>query len=291
MANVHEEVGMQAGVQPVASPRERAAGGSNGRRIAFKVVAGVFTAGALGGFFGISIFFFWLDTSDGGIHKVHNMGYGALFGAILATGFLVQNWRPERKVSAFYQILDVGAAAIIGGAIATNGFTVVGGVIILVAYGILFALHPYRSDLLHPRREGFSLVLLTLTVLGAIPLIGFALTTARLQRDGVSLDPHVSQGHWALMASMAVGIVLVGFLSSFKFRGWRITACSAGAAAFAYGLASAIYPHHPGAEGTGWAWVAMVGGLMFIVSAEWEARRAPIGPWSRRAGRIGEAQR
>ena len=261
---------MEARTESVGPPT---APGSSGKRIAFKVLSGVFTAGALGGFFGISIFLFWLDTPEGGIHKVHDMGYGALFGAILATGFLVQNWRPERKISAFYQILDVAAAALIGGAISADGFTLAGGVIILVAYGILFALHPYRSALMHPEREGFSFVLLALTALGAVPLISYALTSARLQRNGLSVDPHVSMSHWALMASMAIGIVLVGFLSSFKFRGWRITAFSAGAAAFAYGLASAIYPHHAGAEGTGWAWVAMVGGVAFIAAAEWEARR------------------
>lgn len=264
---------MEAGTVESGQTTQTEAVGSSGRRIAFKVLSGVFTAGALGGLFGIAIFLFWSDTSDGGIHKVHDMGYGALFGAILATGFLVQNWRPERKISAFYQILDVGAATLVGGAIAMNGFTLAGGVIILVAYGILFALHPYRSALLRPEREGFSLVLLGLTALGAVPLISYALTVARLQRDGLSVDPHVSMGHWALMASMAIGIVLVGFLSSFKFRGWRITAWSAGAAAFGYGLASAIYPHHAGSEGTGWAWVAMIGGLVFIAAAEWEARR------------------
>jgi len=34
------------------------------------------------------------------------------------------------------------------------------------------------------------------------------------------------------MAAMAIGIVLVGFLSAFKFRGWRISAWSAAAALF-----------------------------------------------------------
>src|SRR5439155_17634095 len=199
---------MEAGERLAGAP-DVAAPGSNAKRIAFKVLAGLFAAASFGGLFGAAVVFAWFDTDDGGIHRVHDMGYGALFGAILTTGFLVQNWRPERKVSAFYQILDVALATAIAGAIATNGFAGL-ALFILVAYVILFVLHPYRSELLHPQREGFSPLLMGLTLLGAIPLIAFALTTARLQRNGLSLDPHVEAGHWVLMASMAIRIVLVG---------------------------------------------------------------------------------
>lgn len=265
---------MEAGVEPVAASHAEA-GGSHAKRIAFKVLAGLFAAASFGGLFGVAIIFAWTDNTDGGIHRVHDMGYGALYGAILTTGFLVQNWRPERKVSAFYQILDVALATAIAGAIATNGFAGL-AVFILVAYVILFVLHPYRSELLHPEREGFSLPLLGLTVLGAIPLVASALTWARLQRDGLSLDPHVKAGHWVLMAAMAIGIVLVGFLSAFRFRGWRISAWSAGAALFLYGLISTVYPHKAGSEGTGWGLIALFGGLVFIAAAEWEARRAAV---------------
>jgi hypothetical protein len=261
---------MEATAESAGAP---AVPGSSGKRIAFKILAGVFTAGAFLGLFGVAIIFAWFDNDEGGIHRVHDMGYGVLFGALLTTAVLLQNWRPERRISAFYQILDVGVATLIGGAIATDGFTLVGGVIVLVAYGILFALHPYRTALLKPEREGFSPVLLALTVLGAIPLVWYALTMAKLQRNGLSLDPHVKMGHWALMGAMAIGIVLVGFLSSFKFRGWRISAWSAGAGAFLYGLVTVVYPHRAGAEGTGWALVALFGGLVFIAAAEWEARR------------------
>jgi hypothetical protein len=246
--------------------------GSSGKRIAFKILSGLFAAGAFGGLFGIAIIFAWFDTDEGSIHRVHDMGFGALFGAILTTGFLVQNWRPEQKVSAFYQILDVALATAIAGAIATNGFAAL-AVFVLVAYVILFVLHPYRSELLHPHREGFSLLLLGLTVLGAIPLIASALTWARLQRNGLSLDPHVKAGHWVLMASMAIGIVLVGLLSAFKFRGWKISAWSAAAAVFLYGLISVVYPHKAGSAGTGWGLVAMAGGLVFAAAAYWEARK------------------
>jgi hypothetical protein len=245
------------------------------RRVAFKVLAGLFAAAAAGGLFGIAVIFAWFDTDDGGIHRVHDMGYGALYGAILTMGFLVLNWRPEKKVSPFYQILDVALATAIAGAIATRGFAML-GLFILVAYVILFVLHPYRSELLHPQREGFSPILMGLTVLGAIPLIWYALAMAKLQRDGVPIDPHVKNDHWTLMAAMAIGIVLVGFLSAFKFRGWRISAWCAAAALFLYGLISVVYPHKAGAEGTGWGLVAMAGGLVFAAAAQWESTRKAV---------------
>jgi hypothetical protein len=264
---------MEAGTQSAAT--EATAGGSNVTRIAFKVLSGLFAAAAFGGLFGIAVIFAWFDNEDGGIHRVHDMGFGALFGAILTVGLLVQNWRPERKVSAFYQTLDVAVAVIVASALATSGFFIL-GVFVLIGYGILFVLHPYRSQVLHPQREGFSPILLGLTLVGAIPLIWYALSAAKLQRNGLAIDPHVKNDHWTLMAAMAIGIVLVAFLSAFKFRGWLISAWCAAAALFLYGLISVVYPHKAGSEGTGWGLVAMAGGFVFAAVAHWESRR-PVG--------------
>jgi hypothetical protein len=266
---------MEAAERP-ARALDVAAPSSNGKRIAFKVLAGLLAAASFGGLFGAAVIFAWFDDSDSGIHRVHDMGFGALYGAILTMGFLVQNWRPEKKLSPFYQILDVALATAIAGAIATSGFAIL-GLFILIAYVILFVLHPYRSELLRPQREGFSPILLGLTVLGAIPLIWYALSMAKLQRNGFPADPHVSGDHWTTMAAMAIGIVLVGVLAAFKFRGWRISAWCAAAALFLYGLISVVYPHKAGSEGTGWGLVAMAGGVVFAAAAQWEARRAPAG--------------
>ena len=149
------------------------------------------------------------------------------------------------------------------------------GLIVTVAYVILLALQPYRQEVLRPRREGFSAPLFGLAVLGAVPLLWYALTVAGYQRNGLPKDPHVAQGHWYVMGAMAIGIVLTAVLSSLKFRGWAITAWSAAGAVALYGLASVVYPRYPGAEGTGWGIAAIVGGLVFAGVAEWERRRSP----------------
>jgi len=251
-----------------------AAAPPRGNPTVFKVFVWLFAVASLGGLLGISVITAWFENSDGGIHRVHYMGYGALYGVLLTTGFIVQNWHPERKISAFYQILDVGLAQLLAAVLATSGPAALFGVIVLVAYAVLFALHPYRPMLTKPAREGFSPLLMILTVGGAVPLIGFAVSAARLQRTGLALDPHVKGEHWSLMASMAIGIVLVAFLSCFKFPGWKITARSAGAALFFYGLIAAVYPHKAGSNGTGWSLAAVAGGLVFVAAAEWESRGA-----------------
>lgn len=245
------------------------------RGVVFTVVIWLFAVASFGGLLGFSVFTAWFDSSDGGIHRVHYMGFGVLYGVLLTTAFVVMNWRPEQKISAFYQILGVGLATLIGGAIATSGAGVISGIIIAVPSAIVFALHPHRALLTHPPREGFSALLAALTVVGAIPLIWFALSSGRLQRTGIAVDPHVKNDHWTLMASMALGIVLVAFLSAFKFPGWKISAWCAGAGLSLYGLISTVYPHRASSEGTGWGLAALFGGFLFSLAAQWEARPLP----------------
>ena len=237
-------------------------------------MAGILAAASFGVLFGVSIFIGWFETRHGGAHRVHNSGYAALSGAIITVGFLVQNWRPETKVSAFYQVVAAAIALVIAGLLSLSVFGVV-GLFIAIAAGVLLVLHPFRSVVLRPEREGFSAPLMALTALSAIPLVWFAVSMAEFQRTGVQADPHVGEGHWFTMAAMALAIPLAGALAAFKFRGWHITAWSAGAAAFLYGLASLIFPTLPGSEGAGWGIVAMLGGALFAGVAEWERRRTP----------------
>src|SRR5437016_5813964 len=107
---------------------------SRGRRIAFTVLTLLFAAGALGGLFGIGIVVGWFDDDAGGIHRVHDLGFGILFGVVLTVAPLVaMARRPERKPSAFLQVLAVAVAALLSGAIsATVGYIVI-AVVVAVA--------------------------------------------------------------------------------------------------------------------------------------------------------------
>jgi hypothetical protein len=259
--------------------------GSRVRRTAFTVLTIVFALGAFGGLFGIALFFGWFNNEAGGIHRVHYLGFGVLFGVLLTTAAVALVRRPENRASAFLQVVAVAVAAIVAAAVSADGnYLVLGLIVAAAAAGILLAVHPSRVSVLRPAADP-SPVLGTVAAVGAIPLVWFGLAMARLQRDGLLTDPHVKGDHWANMGAMAFGLALVGLLAAMRARGWRLTAWCAGLGVAVYGLASIVFARfpgtqvpYPGSEGMGWGLLALIGGLAFVAVAEWEARRAPAVP-------------
>jgi hypothetical protein len=253
---------------------------ANRRRIPLIVLAFLFGAGALGALFGIGIVIGWSDHDSGGIHRVHDIGFGILYGIVVAGAFFAMMRRPATKPSVFLQVVAAAVAVAIASLISADPDYLIIAAVVALAAAILLALHPAREEVLRPKTR-VSVPMSAFAVIGAVPLVWFGLTAARLQRNGSALDPHVKMDHWATMASMAFGLVLVGLLSSARIRGWRFTAWCAGLGAAVYGLASIVFHRFPGtdvsyagSEGIGWALVALVGGVAFVAVAEWEAGRS-----------------
>jgi hypothetical protein len=264
--------------------------GSRARRTVFGVLAVIFALGAFGGLFGFALFTGWFSSEDGGIHRVHYLGFGILFGVLLTTAAVALVRRPEDRPSAFLQVVAVAVAGVVGAAVSADGNYLVLGLIVAVIAAILLVVHPSRARMLHPAADP-SPVLGTLAAVGAIPLVWFGLTMARLQRNGLSNDPHVKGDHWANMAAMAIALALVGLLAAMRVRGWRLSGWCAGLGVAVYGLASIVFARfpgtqvpYPGSEGVGWGLVALIGGLAFVAVAEWEARRLPTVPSHDRTG-------
>lgn len=266
-----------------ASVQTASAKGS-GRRIAFTVATFIFGSAANGALFGVGLVIGWFDTEDGGIHRVHDLAFGILYGLILSVAFYAMVRRPEAKPSVFLQVVVIAVAALIAGVISADVSYLIIGPIVGAAAAILLALHPARVEVLHPGPKP-SLVMGALVLVESVPLVWFGLTMAGLQRQGVAADPHVSMDHWANMAAMAFGLLLTGLLASARIRGWRLTAWCAGLGTITYGLASIVFHNYPGthlaypgSEGVGWGVAASIGGLAFIAAAEWEsARLRPTG--------------
>jgi hypothetical protein len=251
----------------------------NGRRIAFTAATALFAVGAFGGLLGFSVLIGWFDNTDGRIHRVHDIGFGVLYGIILSAACLAMIRRPERKPSAFFQVLVTVVAGLIAALASADGRYLFFPIIVAASAAILLALHPARADLFRPALRP-SGVLAALALAGSVPLVWFGLTMGRLQRTGISVDPHVKNDHWANMAAMAFALVLMGLLASARMWGWRLTAWCAGLGASIYGLASIVFHRfpgtnapYPGSEGIGWGLAALIGGLAFITVAEWEVRR------------------
>jgi hypothetical protein len=248
----------------------------------FSILAFVFGAGALGGLFGIGLVIGWFDTDEGGIHRVHDLGFGILYGVLVAAALFAMVWRPWAKPSVLFQVVAVAVAVIVAALISSDPGYIVLAAALLVTCAILLALHPARESVLHPKAEP-SPVMAGFVLLGAIPLVWFALSSATLQRNGSTVDPHVRDSHWTTMTAMAIGLLAVGLLSSARISGWRLTAWCAGLGTGVYGLASIVFRRIPGtevpyagSEGISWGLLALVGGISFIVVAEWDARRSRV---------------
>ena len=254
---------------------------SQGRHIAFTVVTLLLAAGALGGLFGIGIVIGWWDTDEGGIHRVHDIGFGVLYGVLLCVAFVALARRPETRPAAYFQVVAVALAAAVAGLVSADANYLILALAVGAGAAILLALHPDRDVLLHPRPDPDA-VLGGFVLVAAFPLLWLAWTMARLQRVGPSADPHVSMDHWANMAAMALGLLFVGAIAATRIRGWRLSAWCAGLGAAGYGLASIVFHRfpgsdlrYPGSEGVGWGLLALLGGLAFIAVSEVEARRPP----------------
>jgi hypothetical protein len=222
-------------------------------------------------FFGLtSLALAWFQDLEGVAGPVTELGYGALVGIILTVGVASQLRAPERRIAGIQQAALAVPALLVGSALAADSQNVEAAMIVFFGVGILLMLHPARAEFLR-RGATSSALLLTMTVLYAIPLLGYALRMGAEAQDLVGPPHHVQR--LSTMAALAVAIALVGLLASLKTRGWRVPAWSAGMAVMAFGLGSVVYPDHPAAAGLAWGGVALAGGLLFIAVAEREARK------------------
>lgn len=242
------------------------------RRIAFRAWAAVLVVVFGIGSFGLTTLFIgWFESVQGVAGPVTDLGYGALVGIILTFGLLTQLLAPERAIAGMQQAALVIPALLIGSALARDSQNVIPAFVLLPALGILLALHPARAEFLR-RSSPPSPVLLTLALAGGIALIAYALDMGAQARELAGPPHHVQR--LSTMAALAIAILLVGLLAALRTRGWRVPALSAGTAAFVFGLASMIFPEQAGSEGRLWAGAAIIGGVLFVTVAEWEAKRS-----------------
>lgn len=196
-------------------------------------------------------------ADDGGIHRVHDTGFGAYAALFLAGGFLAQVRRPERQVAAFQTVAAALVATVVAMVLA-GGIdpSVLGFALVLAA---LWWLHPARERLLAPGRAP-SPALLALVVAAGVPLVIYGVGQAGIERVTVAADPHSE--HWLNMASLALSIPLVGLVAALRPVGWRYAGLAAAAASVLLGAAWIVLPDLPSSLGLGWGAVAVAGGLL-----------------------------
>lgn len=268
------------GMAPLAADRLR--GWGRVRRVAFFVWAAILSLLFGITFAGVTVLTIglWFAGQNSDTSPVVDLGFFALGAVIIATGFVVQLRRPERKISGLQQavvgLLALGVAGLIGGRVEP----LTGSLLFLVATAILVALHPAR-------REFFKLGarpsprLAALSVLAAVPATAYA---AAMLIQAWQAGPSCFFGRcaygdrFAEMAALAVAIVGAGMLAASRPGGWRITAWSVGLAAVIVGSASIVLPELPGSLGRTAGVLAVAWGVLFVAVAEWEARNTPEPP-------------
>ncbi len=248
----------------------------------------------------------------------HNLVHELIFALIVGTaavGLFSQLWKPKENFAGQLVALIVWAAMILTAVITNNWvpqplYIIFGGLTLMSTI-----LHPAGLGLFHWIRRGkvnridtgkANKILLTLSIIAAVPLLAFALTNINLQiaggegtgffhtppafhsnlpdqepvndKNAIATDAdsetdhdeqeHSNQGHYRNMAALSFIIILTGILASIRPKGWRLAAWVAGLLPILFGFASAILPHAESGIGFIWGTAAIIWGAAFIAIAE-----------------------
>jgi hypothetical protein len=199
-------------------------------------------------------------------HRVHDLTFGFVFAAA-AMGMLAQLRKPSRNVAGQVMALIPWVALMLAFVLAGASLPFAAAPI-LAAFTLLAAiLHPAGRDFFRSfRASRVDWVLLSLIIIAAIPLIGFAATNIALQRT--LTDDHAALGHYGFMAAFSFTVIGVGLLASLRPDGWRLTAWIGGLLPALLGLASLIFPDVASSLGLSWALAAVAWGLGFVAAGE-----------------------
>jgi hypothetical protein len=227
----------------------------------------------------------WSSTKDGGIHRFHEVVWGMHTGLMLSAGLLALLVRTEERVATAQQVgvtMAVMMTAFFGSVVIPHygepgiGIDrVVFTIMVLVLTGVVLALHPRRVELLR-RGQRLSKPMAALGVIGLAVAVPYALDHIQIQLAAdLATDPHsAGEGtHWDEMASAALTLPLIALVAARRTRGWRLVAWTAGIGTTIFGSASVLMPEQASSLGVAWGAVVLVGGGLFIVVAEIEARR------------------
>jgi hypothetical protein len=250
---------------------------SRQRRLAFTAWVGLLVVVFGFIFFGLtSLAIGWFGDLEGVAGPVTELGYGALVGLILTVGVASQLRRPERNIAGLQQAALVIPSMAAGSLLAWDSQNLEPLVFLIPALALLWVLHPARAVLLRPAIR-MSPLLVAIALLGAVPLIAYAVAMGAAGQDLAGPQHHVQR--LSTMAALAVGIELTALLAALHTPGWRIPTWSVATALVVFGGASILFPEHPAAVGSAWGGLAIGGGLLFAAVAEWEARLEGQ-PWS-----------
>lgn len=239
---------------------------STKRGTAFRVISAFWAVSAIA--FGLfTLTFGFIDESQD-IHAFHTVVLGSLLLILSAPAAIAAARAPQLSTRPLVHLTVLGIAGLITMAfgLTLDPFTL--PAVLLV--GVLWVLRPTREGLIPAGSP--SQALLVLVIGAAVPLVGYALGQAELQRiDDIS--EHAEFFHWVETSFYAVAVLLLGFLAALRPNGYRLSGLAAGVALAVLGGGSLVLKGRPSAVDTPWAWAALAGSLVFLAVVEWESRR------------------
>jgi len=243
---------------------------------------------------------------------IHELVFALIVG-IAGVGLFSQLWKPKENFTGQLVALIIWSMMILFAVITNNWvpqplYIIFGGLTLIATI-----LHPVGFGLFNwIRTAKTSKILFVLVVIVAIPLLVFAFTNINSQitngegsgffhkppvsHSGLASEEpvndigsvmgdsetehdeqeHSNAGHYRNMAIYSFIIILVGFLASFKPRGWRIAAWIAGLLPVLLGIASIVLPEAESSLGLAWGITSIVWGVSFIAMAEFTQRNNNI---------------
>ncbi|WP_331236413.1 hypothetical protein [Natronorarus salvus] len=199
-----------------------------------------------------------------GIHQLHVMGIATVV-AVFLLGLFAQAYRPRERVAAmwgaFLTILVVSLGTVeygVGRPEEVLPF--------LLLTGLAFVAHPAGRRTFR-RGDSYSPALVALVAIAAVPLLAFA--GAQLSLSSSTLDPHALDGHYVMMAGLAVAPLAYGVFAAFGFDGWRLASWLAALPMAYYGLLSVSFPLQSGSTGIVWGAAAILWAIAFVTVAEY----------------------
>jgi len=220
-------------------------------------IAGIMAVSAA--VFGLFTSVFGIVAESQQIHAFHNVVVASLLLVFSAPPAFVIARDPVRSGAGLITLTVLSGAALLtmAAALTIDPFTLP----FVVLTGVLWIVRPAKGQPKEDERPSFGQ--LALVAVGAIPLIGYAMGQAELQRI-LTGDEHSQFFHWVETAFYVTAILLLASASALRPRTQRLAGLSAGAGLIIFGLAALILGGYASAVSAPWAWLAIVGGSAFI---------------------------
>lgn len=198
------------------------------------------------------------------IHRFHYLAGSLGSGVFTGVSLLACARRPE-AIGPFWVAVASGVASTLAGIVSgdfVSGVWFAAPLIIVV----LFALHPARRALFDV--DGIDVPTAILALAALVPAGAYAVTQAELQRNGVSIDPHVEFHHYSGMAAYVFTLPLAGFAAALRVPGRRTAGWIVGVVAAGLGLSSLLLSTYASAFEPIWSWLAMAWGIAVVATAQ-----------------------